>query len=69
MPDHLNSAGFIVYRVIEDDQPEFLLLQSSRGRRHWHFPKGRREPGETVWDNAVRELQEVKERFFEGIFL
>ncbi len=48
------SAGFIVFRVVKG-QRFYLLLDYGR---HWDYPKGHLEQGETAWQAAVRELKE-----------
>jgi 8-oxo-dGTP pyrophosphatase MutT (NUDIX family) len=35
-----------------------VLLMFDRRRRQWELPGGMREPGETAWETAVRELAE-----------
>lgn len=48
------SAGFVLFR----DTPEgrrWLVLDYGR---HWDYPKGHLEKGETAWQAAVRELRE-----------
>jgi 8-oxo-dGTP pyrophosphatase MutT (NUDIX family) len=48
------SAGFVIFRQT-DSGPRFLLLDYGK---HWDYPKGHLEKGETAWDAAVRELEE-----------
>ena len=48
------SAGVAVLRETADG-PVFLML---RAFRHWDFPKGMVEPGETPRDAALREVEE-----------
>jgi 8-oxo-dGTP pyrophosphatase MutT (NUDIX family) len=48
------SAGFILFRD-SDAGPLYLLLDYGR---HWDYPKGHLEQGETAWQAAVRELRE-----------
>ena len=50
-----HSAGFIVARK-GPKGPEYLLLQSRSGT--WLPPKGHLEPGETVDEASIRELEE-----------
>ena len=53
-PRHEFSAGFVLFR----DTPEgrlYLLLDYGR---HWDYPKGHLEAGESAWQAAVRELRE-----------
>jgi 8-oxo-dGTP pyrophosphatase MutT (NUDIX family) len=51
----IQAAGVIVY-YLNNETPEYLLLHHTAG--HWGFPKGRFEPGETMHEAALRELQE-----------
>jgi bis(5'-nucleosidyl)-tetraphosphatase len=48
------SAGFVLFRQTPDG-PVFLLLDYGK---HWDYPKGHLEAGETAWRAAVRELRE-----------
>jgi len=48
------SAGFVLFRVIHGRRL-YLLLDYSK---HWDYPKGHVEKGETPWQAAVRELFE-----------
>jgi bis(5'-nucleosidyl)-tetraphosphatase len=48
------SAGFVVFRQTPDG-PCFLLLDYGK---HWDYPKGHLEKGESNWRAAVRELRE-----------
>jgi bis(5'-nucleosidyl)-tetraphosphatase len=48
------SAGFVIFRQTPDG-PVFLLLDYGK---HWDYPKGHLEAGETAWRAAVRELRE-----------
>jgi 8-oxo-dGTP pyrophosphatase MutT (NUDIX family) len=48
------SAGFVLFRQTPSG-PLFLLLDYGK---HWDYPKGHLEPGETAWRAAVRELRE-----------
>lgn len=54
MTKHQLSAGVVVVRQI-DGAPHYLLL---RAYRHWDFPKGLVEPGETPLQTARREVRE-----------
>lgn len=49
------SAGVILYRVQNDGDRSYLVLNYGR---HWDFPKGHVEPGESDVDAALRELAE-----------
>jgi 8-oxo-dGTP pyrophosphatase MutT (NUDIX family) len=57
MARHERSAGFIVYDLPAGagTPPEYLLLDYGR---HWDFPKGHINPGETDLAAASRELCE-----------
>jgi bis(5'-nucleosidyl)-tetraphosphatase len=48
------SAGFVLFRQTPAG-PVFLLLDYGK---HWDYPKGHLETGETAWRAAVRELRE-----------
>lgn len=48
------SCGVIPVRI-ENDEPLYLLL---RVHTQWDFPRGRKEPGESDLETAVRETQE-----------
>lgn len=50
------SAGGIVFRRDPDGTPRFLLIRDSY--RHWGFPKGHLEDGETPAAAALRETHE-----------
>lgn len=50
------SAGGIVFRRGPDGTPRFLLIRDSY--RHWGFPKGHLEDGETPAEAALRETRE-----------
>ncbi|CAF3411106.1 unnamed protein product [Rotaria socialis] len=52
------SAGFIVFRRLEKNLIEYLLLQASTGKQHWTPPKGRLEAGESPLQAAERETKE-----------
>lgn len=53
------SAGVIVFHAADraGGAWEYLLLRSRTGR-HWSFPKGHVEAGESDWQAALRELRE-----------
>lgn len=48
------SAGFVLYRATAHG-PRFLVLDYGK---HWDYPKGHLEEGESDWQAAVRELRE-----------
>ena len=50
------AAGFVVFRRVAEKRVYLILLH--RSGRHWGFPKGRLEPGETPEEAARRELCE-----------
>lgn len=52
--NHEFSAGFLVFRDTPDGRL-WLLLDYGK---HWDYPKGHLEEGETAWQAAVRELRE-----------
>lgn len=52
----VESSG-VVPLLKEGDQWQVLLILHKEGR-HWGFPKGKRDPGETLQQTAVRELKE-----------
>ena len=52
---HEFSAGFISVPQNSGEGPRFLLLDYGK---HWDYPKGHLEEGETNWQAAVRELRE-----------
>jgi len=51
------SCGAVIVRMT-DDEPLFLML---RAFRHWDFPKGVNEAGETPEETMVREISEETE--------
>ncbi|KAF6209239.1 hypothetical protein GE061_014984 [Apolygus lucorum] len=55
--DEIKAAGFIVYRIIQENI-QYLLLQSSKNPHHWTPPKGHLEPNETELQAAYRETFE-----------
>lgn len=50
------TAGGVVFRYGQNNQPEILLIQDSKGR--WTIPKGHIEEGETPRQTAEREIRE-----------
>lgn len=48
------SAGSVIFRI-EEKKPIFLLLSENR---HWGFPKGNIEEGESERETAIRETIE-----------
>lgn len=53
--DH--SAGGVIYRIAEEGAVEVALI-ATRGGTRWQLPKGTCEPGETIEQTALREVQE-----------
>ena len=51
------SAGAVLYRVTEDGNIMYLLLQATTGKP-WGFPKGKLDAGETEEEAARREITE-----------
>ncbi|MFC4076746.1 NUDIX hydrolase [Salinithrix halophila] len=49
------SAGGVVYRR-ENSQVKILLIEDRYSR--WTLPKGKKEPGETDQETALREIEE-----------
>lgn len=49
------SCGAVVYRK-DAAEPSYLLLQY--GAKHWDFPKGHMEEGETEEETTIREIEE-----------
>ena len=50
------SYGIIVFA--DDGNRDFVLLVQHRYGKHWSFPKGHMQKGETERDTAVREVSE-----------
>jgi 8-oxo-dGTP pyrophosphatase MutT (NUDIX family) len=55
-PIEETSAGGVVFRRGNGDQPVFLLIRDSY--RNWGLPKGHLEAGEEAADAALREVAE-----------
>lgn len=53
---HISSGG-VVYTYNEQRQPLVLLLHRYE-ENSWHLPKGTPEPGETLTETALREIEE-----------
>lgn len=51
------AAGGLIWRRGDGDRLELLMIHRP-GYDDWSFPKGKREPGETDEDCAVREVAE-----------
>ena len=51
------TAGAVVYRN-NDQEIEYLLLQSTNEGNFWGFPKGHVEGDETLLETAQREIKE-----------
>jgi 8-oxo-dGTP pyrophosphatase MutT (NUDIX family) len=56
VPIEETSAGGVVYRRGNGDQPAFLLIRDSY--RNWGLPKGHLEAGEAAAEAALREVAE-----------
>lgn len=56
MGTRIQQAGAVAVR--QGKTPRFLLVTARRTPTRWIFPKGRIEPGESVVDAALRELEE-----------
>ncbi|CAF0995581.1 unnamed protein product [Adineta steineri] len=52
------AAGFIIFRRLERNPIEYLLLQTSYGEHHWTPPKGHLDKGESPLQAAERETKE-----------
>ncbi len=52
-----SSYGVIPLQKTEKGNVQVLLI-FHKGGKHWSFPKGRKDPGETDLETAVRELKE-----------
>lgn len=50
------SAGGVVYRKTEDNQIELMLIEDRYMKIS--LPKGKQEPGETMEETALREIEE-----------
>lgn len=50
------SAGIVIYRLGEDGNRTYLLLQYPG--KYWDFPKGKLEKNEKWLDAAIREAKE-----------
>lgn len=51
------SAGGIVLRQAQDGTVEVLITKHSQNK-HWSFPKGLIDPGQTTEEAALREVKE-----------
>ena len=51
------AAGVVCWRRTPDGELELLLVHSARWG-DWSWPKGKRQPGETLPETAVREVRE-----------
>lgn len=47
----------IIFHTADLFSPKYLLLKHFHGK-HWSFPKGTVEAGESDWETAIRELAE-----------
>ena len=53
----VRAAGGVVVRRGPDGRPELVLIHRPR-YRDWSLPKGKRDPGETDEEAALREVDE-----------
>lgn len=53
----VRAAGCLVYREVQRQKFEYLLLKCSRNS-HWTPPKGHLDPGEDERTAAIRETHE-----------
>ncbi len=54
----VQEASFGIIPLQQVDGTWQVLLILHKGGRHWAFPKGRSNPGETALESARRELKE-----------
>jgi 8-oxo-dGTP pyrophosphatase MutT (NUDIX family) len=54
----IEESSFGVIPLKKADHGWDVLLILHKGGRHWAFPKGRSDPGETPLESAIRELKE-----------
>ena len=50
--------SFGVIPLQENEKGVFVLLIFHKGGKHWSFPKGHKDPGESDLETATRELKE-----------
>ncbi|MFX0116213.1 MAG: bis(5'-nucleosyl)-tetraphosphatase [Candidatus Hodarchaeota archaeon] len=55
--EEILSCGGVIFRRSSDGN-EFLIVQHASRSRHWSFPKGAVEVGETEQEAALREMEE-----------
>ncbi|MEM9132210.1 MAG: NUDIX hydrolase, partial [Actinomycetota bacterium] len=55
-PEPIHAAGCVVYRLGANGVE--VLVAHRPHREDWSFPKGKRDPGETDRETAIREVQE-----------
>jgi 8-oxo-dGTP diphosphatase len=53
----VRAAGAVLWRTGAEDKPEVALVHRPR-YDDWSLPKGKVDPGETIFDTAVREVEE-----------
>ncbi|MEM9612150.1 MAG: polyphosphate kinase 1 [Actinomycetota bacterium] len=56
VPEPIHAAGCVVYRLGANGVE--VLVAHRPHREDWSFPKGKRDPGETDRETAIREVQE-----------
>lgn len=55
---NIQEASFGIIPLKKEKNQWYVLLILHKGGRHWAFPKGRSDPGETPLESARRELKE-----------
>lgn len=55
--NHVRAAGGVVWRPADPDPPQILVVHRPR-YDDWSLPKGKRDPGESDADCALREVEE-----------
>ena len=53
----VRAAGGVVWRAGESGEPEILVVHRPK-YEDWSLPKGKRDPGETDEETALREVEE-----------
>jgi len=53
----IEAAGGVVWRPANDGKIEIAVIHRPH-RKDWSLPKGKREPGESMLECAVREVRE-----------
>ncbi|XP_038078567.1 bis(5'-nucleosyl)-tetraphosphatase [asymmetrical]-like [Patiria miniata] len=55
--DIIKAGGLLVFRKFKQEV-QYLMLQKSSNHTSWAPPKGHVDPGETVYETALRETAE-----------